>query len=129
MWSRQSWSDTEEEAFQKLKAALTSAPVLMPFRDDLPCEIRTDASRDGIGAVLIQTDGTIEHTVAFISRRLNLSEQNYDGNELETLAVVWALEKWRHYVYGRAGDLTVVTDNSAVAWMQKKAQVGNKFSR
>ena len=129
-WSPESWSPSAATAFDTLKFKLTSAPVLMPFRDDWPCEVRTDASRNGLGAVLVQfDDDNKEHTVAFISRRLDPPELNYDGNELECLAVYWALDKLRHYVHGRDGQLTVVTDNTAVAFMQKKAAVKSKFSR
>ncbi|KZS06388.1 Uncharacterized protein APZ42_030171 [Daphnia magna] len=129
VWSQESWTDAAEASFQQLKDMLASTPILVPFRDDWQCELRTDASREGIGAVLLQIKDGKEETVAFISRRLNPAESNYDSNELECLAVVWALQKLRHYVHGRPGELIVVTDNSAVAWMQKKTQVGNKFSR
>lgn len=129
VWSQDSWTDVAEASFRQLKEMLSSTPILVPFRDDWACELRTDASREGIGAVLLQNKDGKEETVAFISRRLNPAEHNYDSNELECLAVVWALQKLRHYVHGRPGELTVVTDNSAVAWMQKKTQVGNKFSR
>ena len=96
---------------------------LMPFRDDWPCEERTDAWWRHL------TTTTKSKRLLFISPRLDPPELNYDGNELECLAFYWALDKLWHYVSGRDGQLTAVTDNTAVVFLQKKAAVKNKFSR
>ena len=75
--------------------------------------LETDAGVKGIGAVLSQhfDDGKLHH-VAYASRSLSVAERNYSITELETLAVVWAVQHFRAYLYGH--NVMVITDNSAV---------------
>ena len=65
--------------------------------------------------------------IAYASRRLNDAEMKYHANELECLAIVWALKKFRSYVYGRR--FSVLTDSSAVRWLWSKKEVNGKFAR
>ncbi|KAL1454493.1 hypothetical protein WDU94_010736 [Cyamophila willieti] len=72
------WTEKEQESFDKLKEMLISAPVLRHFREDLPTTLSTDASIEGIGAVLEQTDKEGKtHPVAYASRKLSPTERNY----------------------------------------------------
>ena len=100
-------------AFDELKHRLTSAPVLAypNFTSDFVLE--TDASVLGLGAVLsqMQTDKKL-HPISFASRALNPAEKKYAITELETLAVVWAMAHYHHYLYGHK--VVVLTDHSAV---------------
>ncbi|KAI9551000.1 hypothetical protein GHT06_005556 [Daphnia sinensis] len=89
--------------------------------------VQTDASQIGLGAVLSQDSGNGQRPVAFISRKLTDTETRYHANELECLAVVWALKKLRSYIYGR--HFTIKTDSSAVKWMVSKKEVKGKFLR
>ena len=75
--------------------------------------LETDASIRGLGAVLSQkqADGLL-HPVAYAGRSLSGPEANYGITELETLAVVWAITYFHHYLYGRG--VTVLMDHSAV---------------
>ena len=111
--ARFEWTDACQTAFETLKTKLCEAPVLCfpSFQRDF--DLETDASIDGIGAVLSQTqeDGC-RHPVAYASRSLSTAERNYAITDLETLAVVWALTHFRCYLYGHA--VTVYTDHSAV---------------
>jgi ribonuclease HI len=75
----------------------------------LPYEVQTDASETGIGAVLQQKDENGTRPLAYMSRKLNAAEQNYTVHELELLAVVGALQKWRAYLLGNK--LIVKTDH------------------
>jgi len=85
------WSDECEASFQRLKAALTMAPVLV-FPTGLgPYTVYCDASRIGLGAVLIQDDKVI----AYASRHLKVHEKNYPVHDLELAAIVHALKIWR----------------------------------
>jgi hypothetical protein len=106
---------------------LSAEPVLAHFDENLLTEIHTDASRYGLGAVLAQkVEGEVK-PVAFISRALSDAESRYHSNELECLALVWSLKKFRCYVYGRP--FTVRTDNTAVKWLCDKKELSGKFSR
>ena len=108
-----SWSNECEIAFQQLKDILTTSPVLAYPNYDREYVLETDASVQGLGAVLSQeqADGKL-HPVAYASRALNPSEKNYGITELETLAVVWAMSHFNHHLYGNG--VTVYTDHTAV---------------
>ena len=100
-------------AFDELKHRLTSAPVLAypNFTSDFVLE--TDASVLGLGAVLSQTQTDKKlHPISFASKALNPAEKKYAITELETLAVVWAMAHYHHYLYGHK--VVVLTDHSAV---------------
>ena len=96
-----------------LKAKLTSTPVLAYPSFNKPFTVETDASINGLGAVLQQEqDDHKLHPVAYASRSLTAAECNYSITELEVLAVVWALTRFHSYLYGQS--VTVVTDHAAV---------------
>ena len=100
--------DVEQAALDALKSAINSAPVLMHPDMSKPFVVVSDASDFGIGASLEQesdTDGR-RRPVAFFSHKLNNSERKYPVHERELLAIVLALRKWRHLLYG--SDFTVV---------------------
>ncbi|GJW04076.1 putative reverse transcriptase domain-containing protein [Tanacetum coccineum] len=102
------WSEKAEAAFQLLKQKLCSAPILA-----LPegCEnfvVYCDASRKGLGAVLMQR----EKVIAYASRQLKIHEKNYTTHDLELGAVVFALKMWRHYLYGTK--CVVFTDHKSL---------------
>lgn len=96
------WSPACQTAFETLKEHLVNPPVLGHPNFHSPFVVYTDASETGLGAVLVQkSDLGNEEVLAFASRSLNPAERNYAATELECLAVVWALEKWRTYLEGR----------------------------
>ena len=88
--------------------------------------VQTDASQEGLGAVLLQDGGEGPRPISYISRGLNDVKKRQHCNELECLALVWALEKFRLYVYGKR--FKVETDSSAVKWLFSKKKV-RKFGR
>ena len=90
------WSEACQQSFNELKRKLTSAPVLtLPSGQD-GYTVFCDASRQGLGCVLMQH----ENVIAYASRQLKKHEQNYPTHDLELAAVVFALRIWRHYLYG-----------------------------
>ena len=91
------WSGKCEASFQDLKSKLTTTPVLtLPdIRKDFV--VYCDASRQGLGCVLMQ-EGKV---VAYASRQLRKHEENYPTHDLELAAVVHALKIWRHYLIGK----------------------------
>jgi len=106
------WTEKCEEAFVKLKRALSQAPVLA-----YPCFtesflLETDLG-EGLGDVLSQhqNDNTIQ-PIVFASRTLQPHEKNHGISELEGLGVVWAAKHFRHYLYGHP--CTVFTDHEAL---------------
>ena len=102
-------------AFEALKVAVTTAPVLrIPATGaDASFVVYTDASYQGVGAVLLQEHAGLLHPVAFESRKLNVHESRYPVHELELLAVVHALTKWRAYLEGCKG-FTLITDHQTL---------------
>jgi hypothetical protein len=97
------WEQDQENAFQALKKALVSSPVLRHPDFDRPFELHTDAAcTKGIGVVLAQRDEATKKAfpIAFASRSLSPAEKNYAVTELEALAIVWAVKKFRPYLEG-----------------------------
>ncbi|KAD6796137.1 hypothetical protein E3N88_07033 [Mikania micrantha] len=90
------WSSQQEEAFQLLKHKLCNAPILALPEGTDNFTVYCDASRQGLGCVLMQKDKVI----AYASRQLKVHEKNYTTHDLELGAVVFALKIWRHYLYG-----------------------------
>ena len=87
--------------FEELKQWLTSAPVLMMPDQAKPFQIKCDASKYASGAVLTQLDNNGDrHPVAFLSKTFNETERNYEIYDRELLALIRALEEWRHYIQG-----------------------------
>jgi len=107
------WSSVCQTSFDVLKNKLVMSPVLAYPDFSRNFCIETDASAQGLGAILsqIQNDGA-RHPVAYASRALSSSERNYSITDLETLAVVWAISHFHHYLYGH--HVTVLTDHLAV---------------
>ena len=90
------WVDACQQSFEELKGRLTSAPVLaLPNRRD-GFVVYSDASRQGLGCVLMQND----RVISYASRQLKKHEENYPTHDLELATVVFALKIWRHYLYG-----------------------------
>ncbi|TYK28229.1 DNA/RNA polymerases superfamily protein [Cucumis melo var. makuwa] len=90
------WSDKCEQSFQELKKRLVTAPILALPITGKDYVIYCDASRLGLGCVLMQ-DGNV---IAYASRQLKEHECNYPTHDLELAAVVLALKIWRHYLFG-----------------------------
>ena len=90
------WNDWCERAFQELKRRLTSAPILIVLKRGQRYIVHCDASKDGLGYVLMQSG----RVVAYGSRQLKNHEQSYPTHDMELVAIVFALKAWRHYLYG-----------------------------
>ncbi|KAK1681178.1 hypothetical protein QYE76_042026 [Lolium multiflorum] len=88
------WTDKCEESFQQLKSRLTTAPILIMPDITKPFDVYCDASKIGLGCVLMQEDNVI----SYLSRQLKQHEQNYPTHDLDLAAVVLALKVLRHYL-------------------------------
>ena len=94
------WTEAQEQAFQILKSYVCVQPVLRLPDISKPFIIQTDASADGIGAILLQEDDQTKHPVAFASKKLLPREKNYSTIEREALAIVWGIQKFQNYPLG-----------------------------
>jgi hypothetical protein len=91
------WTEKCAEAFQRLKGMLMTTSILKVPDMDKEFLVCTDASKEGLGGVLMQ-DGRV---ITYISRKLRKHEENYATHDLELLAIVYALRVWRHYLIGQ----------------------------
>ncbi|GFQ89070.1 retrovirus-related Pol polyprotein from transposon 297 [Trichonephila clavata] len=95
------WTDECKEAFNSLKAALTSSPILVYPDPEKKFILDTDASHESVGAVLSQEINGQEHVIAYWSKCLSKPERNYCVTRKELLAIVKAVENFHSYLYGR----------------------------
>ena len=105
------WSEACESSFQELKSRLTSAPVLVLPDNQKSFVVYCDASRQGLGCVLMQ-EGRV---VVYASRQLRTHEQNYPTHDLELATVVHALKIWRHYLIGNKCE--IYTDHKSLKYI------------
>ena len=90
------WDIQCEEIFVELNKRLTTAPILILPNPEEPFVVYCNASKLGLGGVLMQND----KVVAYVLRQLRIHEKNYPTHDLELAAVVFVLKIWRHYLYG-----------------------------
>lgn len=103
-------------AFEKLKRIITEAPVLKYPDFHRSFQLTTDASLNSLGAVLQQNG----HPICFASRTLNDHERNYSATERELLAIVWATNYFRPYLYGVKFE--ILSDHQPLKWLFVKSQ-------
>lgn len=118
---RWQWGDGEENAFQTLKRELVKRPVLTFFNPSHETQLHTDASKSGIAGILLQRPNKESpfSAVAYYSRRTSPEESRFTSDDLETLAVVASMQRFRVYLLGVP--FTVVTDcNSLRATFEKR---------
>lgn len=124
---RITWTPEHSDIHNKIVNILTSEPVLTIFNPDIPVELHTDASSEGYGGILIQKVNNVPHVVAYFSRRTTEVESRYHSYELETLAVVRAVEHFRHYLYGQ--HFTVYTDCNSLKASKAKTDLSPRVHR
>lgn len=105
------WTKEATKAFKSLKQAMVTLLVLVLPNFDQPFVIETDASRVGLGAVLMQD----RQPIAYFSQTLSPRAQNKSIYERELLVVVLSVQKWRHYLLGRK--FTVIFDQKSLKFL------------
>ncbi|KAK3510314.1 hypothetical protein QTP70_001363 [Hemibagrus guttatus] len=125
------WTPTALQAFDTLKQAFTTAPLLVHPDPERPFVVEVDASTTGVGAVLSQQQGKPLrlHPCAFFSRKLNPAEANYDIGNRELLAVKLALEEWRHWLEGAKHPFTVLTDHKNLEYLRAAKRLNPRQAR
>lgn len=121
------WGVAQDEALSQVIHCLTSPPILaLPdwFERFI---LHTDASETGGGAALTQIQKNIERAIAFASHRWSRTDERRSPTEREAAAVLWAVEHFRHYLWGRK--FTLVTDCSALTWLFKSRNLSPKLHR
>ncbi|KAL0536965.1 hypothetical protein IC582_025928 [Cucumis melo] len=117
------WRKACEDSFQNLKQKLVTAPVLTVPDGSCSFLIYSDASKKGLGCVLMQ-QGKV---VAYASRQLKSHEQNYPTHDLELAAVVFALKIWRHYLYGEK--IQIFTDHKSLKYFFTQKELNMRQRR
>jgi hypothetical protein len=112
------WDDQCQEAFEKLKMAITTAPTpAMPTPED-PFRVETDGSGIGLGAVLTKKQNDWWHPIVFISQFLSDVECNYHITDPKMAAVIFALQEWCHYLLDVAQPFEILTNHQNLMYFK-----------
>ena len=111
------WTDAAQEAFDELKAAILSAPLLHFLDYEKEIVVRTDASQVGVGGILLQKEGGKEMVVCYVSRAFNETEARWATIEQEGYAVYFAITSFDHYIRGHR--FVVETDHRNLMFLHK----------
>jgi hypothetical protein len=111
------WTQEQENAFNTLKQALISKPVLRHPNFNKPFYVMTDGSAKGFGAVLSQRDENgKDYVIAYASHSIGGAKKNYSATDLELAAAIWAMEKFYYYIgYSK---FTLITDHAAMKYLK-----------
>ncbi|KAK1661297.1 hypothetical protein QYE76_049456 [Lolium multiflorum] len=121
------FDDDCKEAFETLKKALTTAPIVEPPYWNLPFEIMCDASDFAVGAILGQRVDKKLNVIHYASKTLDAAQRNYATTEKELLAVVFACDKFRSYIVD--SKVTIHTDHAAIRYLMQKKDTKPRLIR
>jgi len=125
------WSGKEQAAFEDLKTAVTTAPVLVSPQESDPFWIEADSLDFATGAILSQ-QSTMDgkwHPVAFYSKSLSSVERNYEIHDKEMLAIIRALEEWRHFLEGATHPVEIWTDHKNLEYFMMAKKLNCRQAR
>jgi len=125
------WDTKEQDAFERLKAAVTTTLVLVSPQDSEPFCIKADSSDFASGAVLSQQLPGEEkwHPVAFYSKSLSPVEWNYEIHDKEMLAIIRALEEWRHFLEGARHPIEIWMDHKNLEYFMTAKKLNRRQAR
>ncbi|GBM59451.1 Transposon Ty3-I Gag-Pol polyprotein [Araneus ventricosus] len=106
------WTDEAENQFEKCKNDLSNATLVSFPNSELPLSLLTDASDTAIGSVLQQFENSTWQPIAFYSKKLNETQQNYSTYDRELLGIYLSVKHFKHYPEGRA--FTTYTDHKSL---------------
>ena len=124
------WGSAQQDAFDTLKKAFTSQPILAVWNPDLPTRIEVDASSYATGGVISQkhADG-FWHPIAYRSQSMSEAERNYDIYDREMLAICEALKDWRHFLEGLAEPFEIWTDHQNLQYWRTAQNLTRRQAR
>ena len=117
------WDDKFQSSFDQLKKILAEAPMLTQPTPGRGYALYSDASRIGLGCVLMQ-DGKV---VAYASKKMKPHERNYPTHDLELVAVMFALKIWRHYLYGEI--CRILIDRNSLKYLLTRKELNLRQCR
>lgn len=119
------WDNAARMSFAETRQAAVNTLRLNKFLSHQPSWFQTDASQFAVGAILMQEHGP----VAIISRSLKPAERNYTTTERELLAIVYAVQKWRHYLESTREKVTIFTDHQALTQTLNSSNENRRINR
>ena len=124
------WNNDCTQAYHKLKAILTSYPILRSPNFSKPFELSVDASDVGVGAMLVQPDDNrIKHPGAYHSKKLNSAQQKYSTIEKETLGLIMTLEHFEVYLSCTPNPIKILTDHNPLLFLQRYKNKNRRLMR
>ena len=119
------WGTTQKQSFRKLRRYLCDNPILQYSDFNKKCKLTTDASENAVGDMLTQEKEGMDMPVAYFSKVINDYERNYSPEEKECLALLYAVNNFRPYLYGR--EFILACDNKPVHWMTYVENPGTRL--
>jgi len=124
------WEDKQQKAFEQLKMVFTSKPLLVAPDLDKEFRVEADAFNFATGGVLsIKCKDNKWRPVAYISKSLNETEQNYKIHDKEMLAIICCLEAWRHFLEGTRSKFEVWTDHKNLEYFMSNQKLNQRQAR
>ncbi|SJL12751.1 uncharacterized protein ARMOST_16182 [Armillaria ostoyae] len=123
------WGTAQQIAFQRLKNQFAIDVILRIPTEKGQFRVEADASEGAIGAVLSQEQDGKWRPVAFLSKALTTTERNYEIYDKELLAIMLALDEWRHYLMGAAVDFEIWTDHQNLQYFRKPQKLNRRQAR
>jgi len=125
------WGEAKRTAFARLKGSVTSTPVLISPNPTKPFHIEANSSDFATGAVLSQISSEDKkwHPVAFLSKSLSPVERNYKIHDKEMLAIIQALQEWRHFIEGAEHQCEIWTDHKNLEYFMTAKQLNRRQAR
>lgn len=120
-------SESEKMCFRKMRSILSSSDILIYPDFNKPFLLTTDASDHAIGAVLSQGEVGKDKPIHFASRTLSRSEEGFSVPEKEMLAIYWALQTFRNYLYG--SKFKILTDHQPLTFSLSAKNTNAKLKR
>ena len=121
------WNEACQSVFVKLKEKLSTTPILRGPNWTFPFHISSDAFDTAIGAFLGWQDDQVPYAIYYISKNLSPAKLNYTVTEKEFLAIVYSINKFRHYITGYP--TFVHTDHYAIKYLMNKPVTNARVTR